>query len=243
MKILIVSDIHGNRVALEAFLAASQTFDAIWSLGDTVGYGPRPRECVDLMVQHGAGPVLVGNHDLAAIGQLDLADFNPVARTAARWTGLQLGPEHQAYLAALPPATSAEGYTLAHGSPRAPIWEYVADAKTATDNFAFFDTVACFIGHTHLAMYAALGDGRSRAEMGTFRDGETLELRGARFLVNPGSVGQPRDGDPRAAYAILDTNRAAVSAHRVTYDIGMTQHQMSVSGLPEALIARLALGV
>ena len=243
MKILLVSDIHGNHVALETVLAASRTFDAVWNLGDTVGYGPRPRECVDLIAQHGAGPVLVGNHDLAAIGQLDLADFNPVARIAARWTGLQLGPEHRAFLAALPAKTSVEGYTLAHGSPRAPIWEYVADAETATDNFAFFDTVACFIGHTHLAMYAKLGDGRSGAEIGPFRNGETLELRGDRFLINPGSVGQPRDGDPRAAYAILDTERRAVTAHRVAYDIAATQHQMIAAGLPEALIARLPLGV
>ena len=243
MKVLIVSDVHANQVAFEAVLAACRTFDALWNVGDTVGYGPRPRECLDLMVDHRADPALAGNHDLACIGELDLAEFNPVAQIASRWTALQLGEDHRAYLKGLPATTLAAGYTLAHGSPRAPVWEYVTDAVIATDNFAFFDTDVCFIGHTHLAMYAALKEGQAVADVQPLRDGDTLDLLTARYLVNPGSVGQPRDRDPRAAYAILDTDHGTVTAHRVDYDIAKTQRQMALANLPDVLITRLSHGM
>ena len=243
MMVLLVSDIHGNQAALEAVLAAQPTFDALWNLGDTVGYGPRPRECLDLVVGHGADPSLAGNHDLAAVGTLDLAEFNPVARRAAQWTGAQLGAEHRAYLLARPVMTTASGYTLAHGSPRAPVWEYVTGTEAATANFAFFATDVCFVGHTHVAMVAAMRGGQPRAEVRPLRAGETVDLTAARYLINPGSVGQPRDRDPRAAFAVLDTERATVTARRVSYDVAATQRQMEEAGLPEALIARIALGV
>ena len=160
MKVLLISDVHANLVALEAVLKDAGEWDAVWNLGDTVGYGPKPRECLDKMVDLFANPVLVGNHDLACIGEVDISEFNPVAQMAARWTSLQLGMDHRAYLNALPAVTMADSYTLAHGSPRSPVWEYVTSAQTATENFAFFDTDACFIGHTHIAMYALLGRGR-----------------------------------------------------------------------------------
>jgi len=243
MKTLLVSDIHANLVALEAVLADAPTVDAIWNIGDTIGYGPRPRECLDLMVDRFASPVLVGNHDLACIGDVDLAEFNPVAQVASRWTALQLGMDHRAYLKNLPAITVAEGYTLAHGSPRAPIWEYVTNAAIATDNFAFFDTDVCFIGHTHIAMYAALREGRPVAEVSAFRPGETVDLLQARYIINPGSVGQPRDRDPRAAYAVLDTDRGTITAHRVEYDIPKTQRQMALANLPDVLITRLTHGM
>lgn len=243
MKVLVVSDVHANQVALEAVLAAFPSHDALWNVGDTVGYGPRPRECLDLMVDRGANPVLVGNHDLACIGEVDLQEFNPIAQIASRWTALQLGMDHRAYLKELPAMTLAAGYTLAHGSPRAPIWEYVTNAAIASDNFAFFDTDVCFIGHTHLAMYAVLKGGQTVAEIQPLRDGDTLDLLTARFLVNPGSVGQPRDRDPRAACAMLDTDRGTLTAHRVAYDIAKTQRQMVLANLPDVLITRLSHGM
>lgn len=243
MKVLLVSDIHANLVALEAVLAACPRFDALWNLGDTVGYGPRPRECLDLMIDLGASPSLVGNHDLACLGRIDLADFNPVARSASRWTARQLGEDHRAYLEGLPPKTVASGYALAHGSPRSPIWEYVTSIQVATENFAHFDAGTCFIGHTHVAMSATMRPGARAAIIQPLQDGDTLDLTTARLLVNPGSVGQPRDRDPRAAYALLDTDRRTLTAHRVAYDIGATQRQMALANLPEALIGRLSLGI
>jgi diadenosine tetraphosphatase ApaH/serine/threonine PP2A family protein phosphatase len=243
MKVLLISDIHANLVALEAVLAACPAHDAIWNIGDTIGYGPRPRECLDLMVDLGASPVLVGNHDLACLGEVDLTEFNPVAQAATRWTALQLGMDHRAYLMDLPAMTAVSGYTLAHGSPRAPVWEYVTSAPIATENFTFFDTDACFIGHTHIAMYATLREGESAAEVFSLRSGETLDLLKARYMINPGSVGQPRDRDPRAAYAVLDTDRGTFTAHRVEYDIAKTQRQMALANLPDILITRLSLGM
>ncbi len=243
MRVLVISDVHANQVALEAVLSAAPSFDAIWNIGDTVGYGPRPSECLDLMTDRGAAPVLVGNHDLACIGDLDLADFNPVAQIASRWTSSQLTAEHRTYLKKLPAMTTVDGYTLAHGSPRAPIWEYVTNAAIATDNFACLDSDVCVIGHTHIAMYASLRAGQATAEIHRLRDGETLDLLQARYIVNPGSVGQPRDRDPRAAYAMLDTDQGTLTAHRIEYDIRATQRQMALADLPEVLIDRLAWGM
>lgn len=243
MKILLISDIHSNLVALDAVLADCSEYDAIWNLGDTIGYGPKPRECIDRMVDLFANPVLVGNHDLACIGEVDIAEFNPVAQVASRWTSLQLGMDHRAYLADLPAMTTVQSFTLAHGSPRSPIWEYVTNAAIATENFEAFESNVCFIGHTHIAMYAVLHEDASVAEIHQLRSGDTVELNGARYIINPGSVGQPRDRDPRAAYAILDTDRGTITAHRVEYDVAATQRQMAIANLPEILIARLAHGM
>jgi len=243
LKVLLVSDIHANLVALDAVLADCAEYDAIWNLGDTIGYGPKPRECIDRMVDLFASPVLVGNHDLACIGQVDVTEFNPVAQVASRWTALQLGMDHRAYLGDLPPTTSVQGYTLAHGSPRSPIWEYVTNAAIATENFEAFGTNVCLIGHTHIAMYALLRDDAELAEIHPLRPGETIDLRFGRFLVNPGSVGQPRDRDPRAAYIVIDTEQGTLTAYRVEYDVAATQRQMALANLPEILIARLAHGM
>lgn len=243
MKVLLLSDIHANLVALEAVLADAGDCDAVWNLGDTVGYGPKPRECLDRMVDLFANPVLVGNHDLACIGEVDISEFNPVAQLASRWTSLQLGMDHRAYLNALPAVTIAGAYTLAHGSPRSPVWEYVTTAQIAAENFGFFDTDVCFIGHTHVAMYALVREGSDEVEIGPLADDQELDLLAGRYLINPGSVGQPRDRDPRAAYALLDTDLGSITAHRVAYDVALTQKQMAMANLPDVLIARLALGM
>ena len=243
MKVLLISDIHANLAALEAVLADAGEWDAVWNLGDTVGYGPKPRECLDKMVDLFANPVLVGNHDLACIGEVDVSEFNPVAQLAARWTSLQLGMDHRAYLNALPAVTISGAYTLAHGSPRSPVWEYVTTPQIAAENFAFFDTDACFIGHTHIAMYALVREGSEEVEVGPLSDDQRVDLLAGRYLINPGSVGQPRDRDPRAAYAVLDTDLGSLTAHRVAYDVALTQKQMAMANLPDVLIARLAHGM
>ncbi|MDQ2682287.1 MAG: metallophosphoesterase family protein [Chloroflexota bacterium] len=243
MKVLLLSDIHANLAALDAVLADAGDWDAVWNLGDTVGYGPKPRECLDKMVDLFANPVLVGNHDLACIGEVDISEFNPVAQMAARWTSLQLGMDHRAYLNALPAVTISGAYTLAHGSPRSPVWEYVTTPQAATENFEFFDTDVCFIGHTHIAMYALLSDGAPIADVQPLKHGDTLDLLAGRYLINPGSVGQPRDRDPRAAYALLDTDIGSLVARRVEYDVAGTQKQMAMANLPEVLISRLAHGM
>jgi diadenosine tetraphosphatase ApaH/serine/threonine PP2A family protein phosphatase len=162
---------------------------------------------------------------------------------AARWTALQLGMDHRAYLNALPAVTIAGAYTLAHGSPRSPVWEYVTTAQIATENFEFFDTDVCFIGHTHVAMFALLREGEEIAEVSALQADQHLDLLAGRYLINPGSVGQPRDRDPRAAYAILDTDIGSFTAKRVEYDIPTTQRQMAMANLPEVLITRLAHGM
>lgn len=242
MKILIVSDVHANLVALEAVLAACPPVDAVWNLGDTVGYGPRPAACLARLHEHGVHPTLSGNHDLACIGALDLALFNPAARTAAEWTATRLSQEQRAYLAALPSVTTVDGCTLAHASPRDPVWEYVVDAGTATANLRAVTTSLCLVGHSHVALVATLREGDRIATPRPLRDGETVDLAAGRHLVNPGSVGQPRDRDPRAAYALLDTERSALTARRVAYDVAATQRQMAAASLPTSLIARLARG-
>jgi diadenosine tetraphosphatase ApaH/serine/threonine PP2A family protein phosphatase len=239
----VLSDIHANLVALEAVLTVAGEVDAIWNLGDTVGYGPRPDECVARAVELGMHPILAGNHDLACIGQVDMRDFNPAARRAAEWTAARLSPASTRLLGSIPSLTTVGGITLAHGSPRDPVWEYVIDELTAHENFSRFSTPLCFIGHSHIALYAELAPESRQAELGLLADGDTLDLSRSRFLINPGSVGQPRDRDPRAAYAMLDWARGTVTAHRVPYTVAATQRDMAAAGLPERLIHRLALGV
>lgn len=242
MRVLLISDVHGNLVALEAVLQDARPFDVVWNLGDTVGYGPRPAECLTLLRTEVQTIALAGNHDLAAIGSLNLHEFNSLARQAAIWTGQRLSANDRERISRLVSTTVETGYSLAHGSPRSPVWEYILDAATATANLAFFSTQLCFVGHTHVPLVAEFGEACGRAVLSSFQAGTTIDLRRPRRIINPGSVGQPRDGDPRAAYAILDTARATIEARRVNYDIGKTQSQMASAGLPPALTRRLALG-
>ncbi len=243
MKIALVSDIHSNLVALEAVLEVLPLYDQLWCLGDTIGYGPRPNECLQYMRDLGTY-VLTGNHDLASLGEISLEDFNPFARRANEWNNHQLQPELRAYLHERPAKLAVEpDVTLAHASPRDPIWEYIQDAGTARANLEHFSTSLCLVGHTHVPMIFALHpDGR--VQFGHAQRGEVVQLRpGARYILNPGSVGQPRDENPRAAYAIWDTEAATVRFERIGYDIGATQRQMRQAGLPEPLAERLAHGL
>lgn len=244
MRIVIVSDIHSNLVALEAVLASAGTYDALWCLGDTIGYGPRPNECVAHM-RTLARVAITGNHDLACLAKIDLRDFNPDARKANVWNGAQLTPENRAWLEPLQPMLTIDGrYTIAHGSPREPIWEYLLMPEQALANFEEFRTQVCFIGHSHVQLGFRLRAGYERCERFLPDNNRPVELdKEARFFINPGSVGQPRDQDPRAAYAVLDTDSNTVRFHRVVYEIQKTQRQMVECGLPPALIRRLEYGM
>lgn len=242
-RILIISDVHANLVALDAVLGEVGVVDEVWSLGDTIGYGPRPRECLSRV--RAARPLLSvpGNHDWACIGRISLDDFNPVAKFAAHWTANQLHPDDISYLNALPERILDRDWTIVHGSPREPIWEYVVNWRIAAENFRYFDTRLCFVGHTHVQGY--FRDDEMPADLRPRRpkDGEILDVSAGKILVNPGSVGQPRDGDPRAAFAIFEPEEATVTFRRIPYDVQQTQAQMLAEGLPDVLVARIARGV
>lgn len=242
MRALVLSDVHANMVALEAVLAhAAGSYDEIWNLGDTVGYGPHPIACLERL-DAVATIQLAGNHDLAAAGVVSAEGFNPVARAANEWTAHQLTYAQKEQLAARPGRVDRDGVTLAHGSPRDPIWEYVIDAVSATANLLHVEGDLCFVGHSHVALAAIIRPGDRSARLIALEPETTLELQIGRMLINPGSVGQPRDGDPRAAYVIYDSGQQRIEPHRVPYDINATQEAMRAAHLPERLINRLASG-
>jgi diadenosine tetraphosphatase ApaH/serine/threonine PP2A family protein phosphatase len=243
MRVLIVSDIHSNIVALETVLAAAGSFDALWCLGDTIGYGPAPNECIAAMIVHST-MAIGGNHDLACLGKVDISDFNPDARRANIWNGEQLTGEHRAWLEELPAERVInERFVTAHGSPREPVWEYLLMPEQALENFPLFSTQVCLIGHSHVQIgFRLTPDGICTRWLPN--SGDTLTLgESDRYFINPGSVGQPRDQDPRAAYALLDSDAGTVEFQRVEYDIARTQRQMREFGLPNALIRRLEYGM
>jgi diadenosine tetraphosphatase ApaH/serine/threonine PP2A family protein phosphatase len=241
MRILVVSDIHANLPAFEAVLkAADGQWDRIWCLGDLVGYGPNPNECISLLrsFDHVS---LSGNHDWATLGKLDISEFNHDARSVVIWTRSVLEPESRTYLDSLPPKRDLDAFTLAHASPRHPVWEYVIDYDTAAANFAYFDTPYCLIGHTHVPLHIVEREPGDLMINLPVNDKLVL-LENKRVMLNPGSVGQPRDDDPRAAYALLDTERWTWQFGRVSYPIEETQEQMRREGFPPALIERLTFG-
>ncbi|HZC75084.1 MAG TPA: metallophosphoesterase family protein [Gaiellaceae bacterium] len=242
MRVAVVSDIHSNLHALEAVLAAidAEAPDELWCLGDLVGYGPRPNECCTAIAER-ADVCLAGNHDLAVRGTIDLEEFGGEAAVAARWTREVLAPEAQTLLNRLEPEDSAHGVALYHGSARDPVWEYVLSDDGALATLELTDSPLVLVGHSHVALQVV----QSGTELagGVARAGTELELGGVRALLNPGSVGQPRDGDPRAAYLLLDLDAQHADFCRVEYDIEQTQREMRNAGLPEMLAGRLELGL
>jgi diadenosine tetraphosphatase ApaH/serine/threonine PP2A family protein phosphatase len=243
MRCLVVSDIHSNLEAFEAVLQDAGTVDQVWCLGDVVGYGPDPNACVELLRSR-SHLCVAGNHDWATLGKLDLRDFNADARKANLWNRETLTSSNLAYLEALPETLVEGQYTLAHGSPRHPIWEYVIYATTAQASFEHFETPFCLVGHTHTPVVFRLINDDDRVyceELAPSPDGP-LELGPERALINPGSVGQPRDGDPRASYLILDTGALTIQHRRVEYALDKTQAKMEVHGLPNRLVVRLMYG-
>jgi predicted phosphodiesterase len=240
MRVAVISDVHANYHALDAVLRSIDGggVDAIWCLGDTVGYGPSPNECCAL-VEGRSDLCLVGNHDLVVLGELDLADFNDEAAAAARWTAEVLTPESRHFLQGLEPAAHAQGVDLFHASARDPVWEYVLTEEAARATLELAAAPLILVGHSHVAL-AITENGRNVAG-GLAPGGAEVALDG-RWLLNPGSVGQPRDGDPRAAWLLLDLDRRSAAFQRVSYPVQQTQDEMRKRGLPQALAARLGRG-
>jgi predicted phosphodiesterase len=242
LRIAVISDIHGNWHALEAVLAdvEHEGVDEVWCLGDVVGYGPQPKRCVDATRER-SDVCLIGNHDLAAIGQADLSAFTPDAAVSARWTADELTDDERAFLCTLAPRGERDGAQLFHGSPRDPVWEYILDESAVRAALDLTSAELVLVGHSHIPIALQLSNGGTLAG-GLARGGSELELSGGRWLLNPGSVGQPRDGDPRAAYLLLDLETRNAHFRRVPYDVEQTQSEIREAGLPEALATRLAEG-
>jgi predicted phosphodiesterase len=240
MRVAVISDVHANYRALEAVLEEidAERVDAVWCLGDTVGYGPRPNECCDA-VSSRSSYSLVGNHDLVVLGELSISDFNDDAAEAAVWTSRVLTRESRAFLQPLQPAGEVAGVDLFHASARDPVWEYVLTEEAARGTFELSDASLILVGHSHVAL--ALSDNADRITGGVALAGSEVELEG-RWLLNPGSVGQPRDGDPRAGYGVLDPDARELRLYRVPYPVEEAQRKIMAAGLPASLANRLALG-
>jgi predicted phosphodiesterase len=239
MRLAVLSDIHANLAALDAVSDELGAFDELWVLGDIVGYGPQPNEVIRRLQELGARAV-TGNHDGAAIGTVDASWFNPDAQAAIQWTATVLDENARAYLSALPEVRRDGELTAVHGSPREPIWEYITDAAIAAANFGAFETRHCLYGHTHLPVVYRSDGIHVTVIPATASSPIVLDAR--RTLINPGSVGQPRDGNPEASYLVLDAEAGTAEFHRVRYDIALTQRLMREVSLPRWLVERLAIG-
>jgi predicted phosphodiesterase len=242
MRVAVISDVHGNLAALDAVLEEIRRaeLDAVWCLGDTVGYGPRPNECTAL-VRERCAIVLGGNHDFVVAGTMEIDSFSAAARDAAEWTQTVLDDESLQFLRGLDPVARAEGCALYHGSARDPVWEYVLDEQSARASLELAQAEVVLVGHSHLALAISLHDGRIEGGLAP-ATAEPLLRAKERWLLNPGSVGQPRDGDPRAAWLLLDLGRQTARFNRVRYDVAATQREMRDAGLPQTLANRLGTG-
>jgi diadenosine tetraphosphatase ApaH/serine/threonine PP2A family protein phosphatase len=242
MRAALLSDVHGNRHAFEAVLAATaeRGVDAVWCLGDLVGYGADPNACVALARER-CSLILAGNHDLAVTGDLSLEEFSRGAALAAHWTQSEISREHLEFLRSLSPQGQAEGIGLYHASPRDPIWEYVLSSMLADLCLTAQPERISVVGHSHVALsFSRSGDAEAS---GTPReDGEVADLSTGEWIMNPGSVGQPRDGDPRAAWLELDTQAWTATWRRVEYDIDGAAAAIRAAGLPGSLAERLGYG-
>jgi diadenosine tetraphosphatase ApaH/serine/threonine PP2A family protein phosphatase len=242
MKVAVISDIHANRQAFEATLEAVAASDAaeLWCLGDLVGYGADPDACVELAREHVA-VCLAGNHDLAVTGEIPLDEFSRGASLAAQWTREVMAPANVEFLAGLKPEGKEAGIGLYHASPRDPVWEYVLDAGSM--RAALEDTTqgVILVGHSHVPLTAMLDDGQLHASHAP--EGTEVDFAERRVLMNPGSIGQPRDGDPHAAFLLIDLDERQAWFRRVEYDVERTQQEIRDAGLPEALAERLTHGV
>lgn len=246
MRITIVSDVHSNYVALQAVLRHAEAhhgLDAVWSLGDLVGYGPQPNEVIAALQQYQTSSVM-GNHDLAATGGMDTSEFNEAAAIANQWNAAQMTEASASFLRGqqtvlMPPLSDM---VICHGSLRAPIWEYLITEEAAVEHFNRMTVPYSFVGHTHIPLVIEQTLRRRQLRAQQPKNTMRIKLGRNRLILNPGSVGQPRDGDPRAAYAILDTDERAVEFFRIPYAIEETQQMMSAAGLPPRLITRLSVG-
>ncbi len=242
MRYAIIADIHSNLVAFEAAIRDIEDkggFDELWCLGDVVGYGPEPHACIELLRNY-KHLCIAGNHDLAAVNQIDISDFNADAADANKWTSSQLTTEDGEYLQNLPYTLTVGEFTLVHGSPRHPVWEYLLSADAAENSFDYFNTHYCLVGHSHIPLVFERSD--DGVDISAYSKETTIKLDNSRLIINPGSIGQPRDRDPRAGYAIYDEEEGTIYFYRIEYDIKATQESMRLKGLPEFLINRLEHG-
>jgi diadenosine tetraphosphatase ApaH/serine/threonine PP2A family protein phosphatase len=241
VRVAVLSDVHSNLRALEAVLAEIDAggFDEIWFLGDLVGYGPKPNECAALL-QERAAICLAGNHDLVVLGKIEIDAFAGEAAAAARWTQTVLDDTARSFLDTLQPQAVAPGVELFHGSPRDPVWDYVLSDGVAAIAFVLTEAPLLLVGHSHVALELSVGH-ELRGEPAPA--GTRVELGGLRRLLNPGSVGQPRDGDARAAWLEVDFGTGRAIFRRTDYPVERTQAEMREVGLPEALAQRLAFGI
>ena len=242
MRALIISDVHANIQALQRVLEDARKhggFDAVWCLGDVVDYGPDPGSCIEILAELELLCV-AGNHDYAALGKIGVENFNTYAAQSALWTREQLGSDHVAFLEGLPKVASWGEFTLAHGSLRDPLWEYLVNGPSASENFRRMTTPFCLVGHSHIPFVCTEVEGMPR--FGVVRDVQEATLDSGRIIANPGSVGQPRDGDPRASYLLYDDDTRRLAHHRVAYDVSVTQERMRKAGLHPYLIERLRYG-
>jgi len=241
--VAVISDIHSNVAALRAVLEHIDSLDPapeqIWCLGDIVGYGADPDACTALTAER-ADVCLAGNHDLVVSGAIDIEYFAHGAREAALWTIDAIDERTRLFIEPLKPSGQAQGVGLYHASPRDPVWEYVLSIDQARACLALQDDRVCLIGHSHVACYFQRHELEVRGE--TAPAGTSLELGEGEWMINPGSVGQPRDGDPRAAYLLLDTARWTASFQRVEYPISEAADAIVAAGLPEELAQRLRVG-
>ena len=248
MRVAVLSDVHANLHALEAVLAEIDAggFDELWCLGDVVGYGPHPNECAAL-VRERATVCLAGNHDLVVLGKIPMTAFADDAGAAALWTQRILDDDSRTFLDGLEPLATRPGAELFHGSPRDPVWDYVLSEDVARQSFAATTEPLVLVGHSHVALQLSSEGVGLRG--GTADAGTQLDLGGPRRLLNPGSVGQPRDGDPRAAWLELDTEakidngKGRATFRRTAYPVELTQAEIRRQALPEVLAERLAHGV
>jgi diadenosine tetraphosphatase ApaH/serine/threonine PP2A family protein phosphatase len=245
LRVAVLSDIHSNRHALEAVLAAIDEagVEQTWCLGDMVGYGADPDACTAL-VRERCDTCLVGNHDLALLGALDISTFSEAAATAVEWTRENAGADTLEFLGGLDPAASRQGIGLFHASPRDPVWEYVLSTDQAEAGLDAQEERVGLIGHSHVALFflRAPGVRRGHAQGAQATDGAEVEIGDGEWLLNPGSVGQPRDGDPRAAWLELDTEQWLARYHRVPYDVDGAASAILAAGLPKVLAERLEVG-
>lgn len=241
MKTLILSDIHANLTAFEAVLSDAGSFDRVWCLGDVVGYGPDPNECVALLRQQPGLRCIMGNHDAALMGYIDIHTFNEQAARAVAIQSEMLNPESRDFLELLDIVIEEGDITFAHGSPRDPIWEYIVNSHIARDIFSAYQSRICLIGHTHIPSIF-IENPHARPSILTPQHADRWRSE-KRFILNPGSVGQPRDHNPKAAYVIWDDEEDTFLFKRVAYDVEAVQERILALGIPSRHATRLSQGI
>ncbi len=241
MRVLVLSDIHSNIIALDTVLKDAGSYDQVWCLGDLVGYGPNPNECIDRVKGLAGLQCILGNHDAAALGKINVRAFNYEAQVSLKWLTNVLEPGHKRFLERLDEKKTFGNITLAHGSPRNPVWEYIMDVRLAKQNFNAFETQICLVGHTHIPCLFTEDD-TGEVKLCFHLPGESFKIK-YRAIINPGSVGQPRDHDPRASYLIYDSDDDIWEFRRVAYDYMEVRERIIRAGLPSNHALRLRNGL